>query len=585
MSLTQQLQTLESADLIRLAMARPELAYMFRHALVHEAAYTSLVRADRRRLHAMVGECLERLAGGVNASPEAAAALARHFDQAGDSRALPYALAAAEAAARRYANAEAVAHYDMVLVWARRDALTPTAQLADWHTARGRALELSGQYQAALETYRALGQLGTERGEEGLTLTALVLEGTLRATVNPLFNIPEAERLAGEGLALAQKRGDRAAEARIYWNQLNQLRFSGRFQEARASGEASLRLARDTGEDEQLARTLNDLAHVYGMSGLWTEHGRTVSEAAERWRALGNLPMLADSLATAALYASFRGDYATARRTSEEAGKIAHAIGNVWGQSYCLSGFAYVLLQRAEYAECLRASYECLRLAEEAGYMAPPVMNRTVLADALADLGQPEAALREARAALAFADGRVPRLRDIALGAVAIQLLATGSVADGMTLAQAADLDRMGETVWASEPIRRARVEAALAQRSPEALRLAEERLQPMRRQSMPPYIAEALEALARAQRQAGQLSAARASLEEARALCEQLGTRRTLWRVLLGLARVVEDADEAAAHEAAGRRLAQTIADELPEAAWREGFLRQVEVWERTTR
>jgi tetratricopeptide (TPR) repeat protein len=363
---------------------------------------------------------------------------------------------------------------------------------------------------------------------------------------------------------------------------LNKFRLSGNFAEARASGETSLALARETGEPEQLALTLNDLAHVYGMSGAWPEHRASVEEAAQRWRALGNLPMLADSLATAALYASFRGDYATARRTSDEAGQIAQAIGNVWGQAYSLSGIAYVLLQRADYAECVRVSYECLRLAEEAGYMAPPIMNRAVLADALADLGQLDEALRQARAALAFADGRVPRLRDLALGTLAAQLISHGSVAEASALAQAADLGQMGEVVWASEPIRRAHVEAALAQRSPEALRLAEERLRPLRRQAMLPYVAEALLALARAQRQAGQpAEAARPNLEEALALCEQLGARRIQWRVLLGLAAVAGDPAEAAAFRAASRGLVMTIAGELPEASWREGFLGRVAAWE----
>ena len=582
MTLTEQLLTLENASLIRLAAAQPELAYLFRHALVHDATYSSLVRADRQRLHAMVGECLERMAGGAEATAETAAALARHFDQAGDRRALRYALAAAEAAAGRYANMEAVAHYDTVLRWAQREASTSGAQLAAWHMARGRALELSGQYQAAQETYRALRRLGTERGDNGLTLKSLVLEGTLRATVNPLFNIAEAERLVAEGLALAQEVGDRAAEARIYWNKLNMLRFSGRFAEARRSGEASLRLAREAGDSEQLALTLNDLAHVYGMLGAWPEHRTASGEAAQRWRALGNLPMLADSLATTGLYASFRGDGGVARQAAREAMDIARSIGNLWGQAYSLSGITYLMLFRADYEEGLRASYECLRLAEEAGYIVPAIINRTVLADMLTDLGRPEEALEETRKAMKFAEERVSAMRGIAQGSLAIQLTANGLLDEAAVVADEANLELMGEVVWAAEPIRRARAEVALARGAPEAVRLAEERLAPMRRQELPPYIADALLTLARAQMQTGQPEAARASLAEARALSEQLGARRTLWRVLLGLARTTDDANEAAKHEAAGRAVVAMIADELPERAWREGFWRQAQAWER---
>ena len=48
-------------------------------------------------------------------------------------------------------------------------------------------------------------------------------------------------------------------------------------------------------------------------------------EAAERWRTLGNRPMLADSLATAALYASFRGEGTLALAAAREAMDIARS--------------------------------------------------------------------------------------------------------------------------------------------------------------------------------------------------------------------------------------------------------------------
>ena len=40
---------------------RPELEYLFRHALVQDAAYGSLLKQERRELHGQVGEALEEL--------------------------------------------------------------------------------------------------------------------------------------------------------------------------------------------------------------------------------------------------------------------------------------------------------------------------------------------------------------------------------------------------------------------------------------------------------------------------------------------------------------------------------------------
>src|SRR5215475_14192833 len=80
MNLISQLNTLESSGLIRLLRAQPELEYLFHHALVQDAAYSSLLKQDRRRLHLAVGEALERLYPGQ--CDELAAILAYHFGKA-----------------------------------------------------------------------------------------------------------------------------------------------------------------------------------------------------------------------------------------------------------------------------------------------------------------------------------------------------------------------------------------------------------------------------------------------------------------------------------------------------------------------
>jgi predicted ATPase/class 3 adenylate cyclase len=104
---------LESAGLVYLWTA-PEVEYAFRHALVHETAYASLLRQERQRLHGLVGEVLARRAPDPPGA--AAAVLARHFEEAGDvRRTVEYLLAAAEFALQRSAVREARAFYDRVL--------------------------------------------------------------------------------------------------------------------------------------------------------------------------------------------------------------------------------------------------------------------------------------------------------------------------------------------------------------------------------------------------------------------------------------------------------------------------------------
>ena len=105
------LDTLEAKGLIKLATLRPELEYLFRHALVQDAAYGSLLKQERRELHLHVGEALEQLY--PDRLDELAPVLAMHFVQAGEhARAIDYFVAAGRHAIESNAIQEAYVAYD-----------------------------------------------------------------------------------------------------------------------------------------------------------------------------------------------------------------------------------------------------------------------------------------------------------------------------------------------------------------------------------------------------------------------------------------------------------------------------------------
>jgi tetratricopeptide (TPR) repeat protein len=105
-----ELGTLEASGLIEIAALMPELEYLFRHALVQDAAYGSLLKQDRRTLHRAAAETI--LALHPERERELAGVIAMHYERAGDeAAAAPHLVVAGEHALERFANKEATAFF------------------------------------------------------------------------------------------------------------------------------------------------------------------------------------------------------------------------------------------------------------------------------------------------------------------------------------------------------------------------------------------------------------------------------------------------------------------------------------------
>ena len=100
---------LVEAELLYQRGRPPRSRYMFKHALIQDAAYQSLVRRTRQQYHRQVAELLEsRFTDTVESSPEL---VAHHYTEAGlPDQAVTYWQQAGEKATRRSANQEAIGH-------------------------------------------------------------------------------------------------------------------------------------------------------------------------------------------------------------------------------------------------------------------------------------------------------------------------------------------------------------------------------------------------------------------------------------------------------------------------------------------
>jgi class 3 adenylate cyclase/predicted ATPase len=106
------------AELLYQRVEGSDVTYVFKHALVQDTAYDSLLKASRQRYHERIAEVLEeRFPEVAQRQPEL---LAHHFTKARQAqRALPHWLAAGRRGTERSANAEAIRHLGRGLECAR----------------------------------------------------------------------------------------------------------------------------------------------------------------------------------------------------------------------------------------------------------------------------------------------------------------------------------------------------------------------------------------------------------------------------------------------------------------------------------
>jgi class 3 adenylate cyclase/tetratricopeptide (TPR) repeat protein len=110
-SLHRGLAHLQVAEFLYERRLFPELIYTFRHALTREVAYGSLLTGHRQAYHAAIGFALE--GGYAECLDEVVELLAHHFGQSMvDEKAVDYAILAAEKAQWRWANTQALAHFE-----------------------------------------------------------------------------------------------------------------------------------------------------------------------------------------------------------------------------------------------------------------------------------------------------------------------------------------------------------------------------------------------------------------------------------------------------------------------------------------
>ena len=566
--LDRHLATLLRLDMIREAARVPEMEYSFRNPLTQEAVYNTILLKRRREFHRRVAEAMEALFPDRLA--ELAPRLAHHYAEAQQAeQAQHFFTVAGDNAFRLYANTEAVGQYSRALELARARPDVASEALAYLYGRQGRALELNSQHGQALALYQAQERLAQERGDRPLELAALVSQATILGTANTERDPGRAEELSQHALEVAHELGDEAAEAKILWNLLNIYRFDDRVAEGIGVGERSLELARKLNLAEQLAYTTNDLPFAYMAAGQFGRAKELLREASGLWRAQGNQPMLADSLASASTLHALAGDFATALALSDESYAISESIHNVWGISYSRMSLGILYWYRGDVRRALDMLETGYKFGDQAGFVVAQIWCRLFLALAYADLGQVQRGLALGQEALEHSQrlsgGYLETYQLFNWSVLAHLYLVNGDLPQAAEAAQIAEVKEplQGPLIMAAVPMFEPQITLALAQgRTSDAVQYAADLMAAVRRPGTRVHIGPALLLYGEALRADGQIEASLEALHEARAEAEAIGARWTLWQALAALSRLEKVRGNAAEAEDLRRQAAEAVED-----------------------
>ena len=400
--LRQQLLTLQQAELIR---QRGEEEYIFKHALTREVAYRSLLRARRRELHGLVGDCLEQfLAGSL---PEHYSLLAYHYSLSEQrEKALRYLLLAGGQARRTYANEEARISYSRALELLG-DQADPRAAIA-WVNL-GEVHEIQGRYGEASGCYRAARYLWQSLDQPAMAAGACYRLGQLCARLN---QSDEAQRHYRQGLAWVEPAG--VAQKQIAWGYLGLASVMLRERPDDAEGlchlQRATQLSRQIDDHEGLARSYGVLAHARLQSGDLAQ----ATELAEHTIAMslqaGRLEWVATWHNNAAYWLLLQGRPGEAMRHVQEGLSLAEKTGNVVTQGYLYTTMADVHLYQGDWQAAREAVTQAASLAERTGRRDLEALVHTDYGLAAAGEGNLDQALKWLERALSLARNHAPTL-------------------------------------------------------------------------------------------------------------------------------------------------------------------------------
>ena len=348
------LDRLADADLLFVEGAPPEANYRFKHALIQDAAYESLLKNRRQALHRRAAEALR----DANGEPEA---IAHHFTEAGlDDVAIEWWGKAGDQALRRSAFQEAISHLGKAIAMADKATGAASRPNAGDTTASRQRVKLQVDYSEAIMYYKGFSaeetrvawaraaELGANRDDFSERSSVRHAQWTLAIVRGELH---AAQEQASTFLREAEDAG-RPVEAGVAHRSLGVIcYYSGDFLNARIHCERALDAcrherdfeARERFSDDTGAVAMSILAITSWQLGEVERASELINMANHRAAELDHAPSKVHPLYWKSILEILRGDAAAALITGEALEGICgeHGMGEWRAVAEMVVGWAH----------------------------------------------------------------------------------------------------------------------------------------------------------------------------------------------------------------------------------------------------
>lgn len=375
-----------------------EREFIFRHVLLHEVTYESVLRRSRRGYHAQVAAWLvER--GGERVE-EYAGLIGEHYERAGErAQAAQWYGRAGRQAQDTYAPEVAIDYYRKALGLLPEAAgpLDAPAQRVVLYEGLGGELGRLGRYAEAAEAYVAM-RAAAEATEDGAAQSRAWdrlawVQDSQGEYHTALHSAEQAEAIARRAGAQLELIRALHSKGRIHLE-------LGDPERASALGEQALALSRALDAPYDRAHSLNLLGAVYYTLGRHERAARHMERALEIHRQIDNRPGEGATLNDLAETARVRGDYAAAVTLYGDALAVFDEIGHRDGEIVCRSNLGGARVQQGAYREAEEDLRQVIATAEPGSWFLSETYR--FLAEACLGQGKVEEALAAAQRALAL---------------------------------------------------------------------------------------------------------------------------------------------------------------------------------------